>query len=110
MRRIAFALTVLAVMITVAAASYGRVEGPKPADILLAQQLLKERGFYSGPTDGLMRLGTQDAIRRFQRQSGLAMTADLDAETLLRLSEPAPAIPTVGTTIDSTPLTHLVKG
>jgi N-acetylmuramoyl-L-alanine amidase len=47
------------------------------------QQALKDKGFYSGPIDGMLGPKTRDAIRSFQQKNKLTVTADkaLDDET-----------------------------
>jgi peptidoglycan hydrolase-like protein with peptidoglycan-binding domain len=57
-----------------------------PDQIKEAQQQLKQKGFYQGQVDGKMGPETEAALRRFQQSSGLPVTAQLDQETLQRLS------------------------
>jgi hypothetical protein len=51
-----------------------------------AQQQLKSQGLYRGAVDGIMGPETQTAVMAFQRQQGLPQTAQLDQQTLSRLS------------------------
>ena len=51
-------------------------------DIEQIQQKLKAEGLYRGRIDGLVGPETQHALRAFQRQHGLRMTATLDPQTL----------------------------
>lgn len=55
----------------------GRV-GPS---VRLLQRALQERGFYRGPIDGDFGGRTQQAVRQFQRQQGLAVTGVVNAAT-----------------------------
>jgi len=56
---------------------------PDPARIKKTQQALKDKGFYSGPIDGVMGQKTRDAIRSFQKANNLHVTAEesMDDET-----------------------------
>lgn len=49
------------------------------------QEELKEQGFYSGEINGVKNADTIAAIRRFQIRSGLAVTGELDSQTLQAL-------------------------
>jgi len=62
------------------------VTTPKPAsDVLTAQQRLKDRGYYSGPVDGVIGPNTEAAVRAFQRDVRLTVTGVLDPPTLRAL-------------------------
>jgi peptidoglycan hydrolase-like protein with peptidoglycan-binding domain len=50
-----------------------------------AQQALKDKGFYSGPVDGVMSKTTQDAIRALQKSKNLNVTGNLDDNTAREL-------------------------
>ena len=52
--------------------------GSGPAGIAEIQRLLAARGYYDGAIDGLAGPKTRSAIRRFQRDSGLAATGVID--------------------------------
>lgn len=52
-----------------------------PEQIREAQQQLKEAGFDPGPVDGRLGQQTQQAIREFQKDSGLPQTGKLDEPT-----------------------------
>jgi peptidoglycan hydrolase-like protein with peptidoglycan-binding domain len=54
-------------------------------DVRQAQHRLRAKGFYDGPVDGVIGPQTTEALRRYQRRSGLAETAELDAPTQERL-------------------------
>jgi peptidoglycan hydrolase-like protein with peptidoglycan-binding domain len=58
------------------------------ATIRDAQRLLRSDGYYSGPVDGVDGPGTHAAIRRFQRDNGLAVTGRLTPRTLSTLGVP----------------------
>jgi hypothetical protein len=60
---------------------------PTPVpDVRTAQRQLKERGYYSGPVDGVMGPATESALRAFQRDRGLKATGRLDPVTMRTLS------------------------
>ena len=50
-------------------------------DVAAAQQRLKDRGYYSGPVDGVMGPRTAAALRAYQRDHGLSATGRLDSQT-----------------------------
>jgi hypothetical protein len=72
-----------------------RVQAPWPrhlqaldrAQMLALQTALNERGFASGTPDGLMGPATRGALRRFQRERGLAADGYPTLELLQRLQE-----------------------
>jgi hypothetical protein len=49
------------------------------------QQSLNDKGYNAGPTDGQWGPATEDAVRRFQRASGLPETGQLEQSTLSAL-------------------------
>src|SRR5262249_30720860 len=53
--------------------------------IRAAQQALNDRGYNAGPVDGQWSAATQDAVKRFQRASGLPETGELAPSTLSAL-------------------------
>jgi peptidoglycan hydrolase-like protein with peptidoglycan-binding domain len=55
-------------------------------DIRTAQQTLRDRGYYSGPVDGVIGPATYAALRAYQRDHGLRMTGRLDWSTARRLN------------------------
>ena len=56
-----------------------------PATVRAVQQALNDRGYNAGPVDGQWGATTQDAVKRFQRASGLAETGELGPSTLSAL-------------------------
>jgi len=54
-------------------------------EVRSAQQVLQERGFYSGAIDGIAGPQTEAAVRQFQESQKLEATGKLDDETLKRL-------------------------
>src|SRR4029077_3427210 len=56
---------------------------PNSDRVMKIQQALKDKGFYSGPVDGVLGPKRRDAIRSFQQANKLTLTADksLDDET-----------------------------
>jgi peptidoglycan hydrolase-like protein with peptidoglycan-binding domain len=59
--------------------------------IAKAQQALKDQGFYYGEVTGEKNTATGDAIRRYQIRNGLAITGELNDETLRSLQSNAAA-------------------
>ena len=55
------------------------------ARVRAAQQALMARGHNPGPIDGMMGPRTQQAIRAFQAQRGMAQTGALDNATVAAL-------------------------
>jgi peptidoglycan hydrolase-like protein with peptidoglycan-binding domain len=53
-----------------------------PAQVMQAQQALKQKGLYDGPVDGKVGPETRSAISQFQKQSGLRQSAQLDEPTM----------------------------
>lgn len=58
-----------------------------------AQQALRDGGFYYGPVDGTSGDETTQAVRRYQIRNGLAVSGQLNAETLRSLGINAPPPP-----------------
>jgi len=56
------------------------------SQIQQAQQQLKSEGLYRGTIDGVMGPETQTALTKFQREQGLPQSAQLDQQTLGRLT------------------------
>ncbi|MDD4146207.1 MAG: peptidoglycan-binding protein, partial [Clostridia bacterium] len=48
--------------------------GDRGPAVRFLQTLLRDKGFYTGPIDGVFDVRTQRAVRQFQRQQGLAVT------------------------------------
>jgi peptidoglycan hydrolase-like protein with peptidoglycan-binding domain len=46
-----------------------------------AQMVLRDRGYYNGPINGVLNTPTRNAIRNFQRDRNLQETGDLDFRT-----------------------------
>ena len=55
-------------------------------DIRVAQRQLRDRGYYSGPIDGVVGLVTEAALRAYQRDRGLKITGRLDSPTVRSLA------------------------
>jgi peptidoglycan hydrolase-like protein with peptidoglycan-binding domain len=64
----------------------GATQPASQSQIFQAQQQLKSAGLYRGAVDGVMGPETQTALVAFQREQGLPETAQLDQQTLDRLS------------------------
>lgn len=55
------------------------------------QEELRKRNLYFGDIDGVLNRGTIGALKRYQERKRLAVTGELDAETLRSLDVPAPS-------------------
>lgn len=53
--------------------------------IRFAQITLRDRGYYTGPINGVMNQAMRNAIRQFQRDRNLSMNDDLDLRTAREL-------------------------
>lgn len=67
-------------------------ELPKPASftatkvqIIQAQKLLKEEGFYSGTTSGILNPGTREALKKYQAANDLEETGAFNQATLEKM-------------------------
>jgi|GEM_PF-1393848 len=61
-------------------------EKPKPnALILQVQEALRDKGYRPGPVDGLMGRKTRRAIKKFQKDTNIAVTGRADKNTLIAL-------------------------
>jgi peptidoglycan hydrolase-like protein with peptidoglycan-binding domain len=54
-------------------------------DIKVAQKSLNDKGFDSGPADGLLGPQTRAGIRQYQKSENLPVTGLLDAKTAGKL-------------------------
>jgi len=52
------------------------------AQIKEAERLLSERGYWTGPIDGILDAGTQSAVIAFQKWNGREVTGELSANEL----------------------------
>ena len=75
-------VVLLAVLVTLA--SPAGAQDPA-ANVRDAQQVLRDRGYYQGPLDGVLSLELRRAIWQFQFDRGLLKTARLDAATIAAL-------------------------
>lgn len=55
-------------------------------DVQAAQRELRQRGYYTGPVDGVIGPQTTAAVRAYQRDNRLSVTGRLDARTARSLS------------------------
>ena len=76
--------------------------GASGDNVLAAQIMLTELGYYHGKCSGDYLEGTQSAVRRFQKYNGMKETGKLDAATWERLFSPA-AVHRDGSTPYATP-------
>ena len=76
--------------------------GASGDNVLAAQLMLTELGYYHGKCSGDYLEGTQSAVRRFQKYNGMRETGKLNEETWLRLFSPA-AVHRDGSTPFATP-------
>ena len=68
------------------------------------QQKLKELGFYTGAVDGDFGVGTENAVKAFQKQYGLEVDGKVGTQTMAKLTAAkATAKPTVSPTPKATP-------
>ncbi|HYY41625.1 MAG TPA: peptidoglycan-binding domain-containing protein, partial [Pyrinomonadaceae bacterium] len=51
-----------------------------------AQNLLKQRGWYSGAADGKLNPDTRAGLKKFQEAEGLKVTGTLNAVTLQKMN------------------------
>jgi peptidoglycan hydrolase-like protein with peptidoglycan-binding domain len=56
--------------------------------IMQAQTLLKQRGFYAGEMDGKLNPDTRAGLKKYQETEGLKVTGTLNAGTLQKMSIP----------------------
>jgi len=56
--------------------------------ITQAQNLLKQRGFYSGDADGKLNPDTRAGLKKYQEAEGLKVTGTLNAVTLQKMNIP----------------------
>jgi peptidoglycan hydrolase-like protein with peptidoglycan-binding domain len=54
-------------------------------DTKKVQETLRDKGFYTGPVDGVMGRQTRAAIRQYQQSENLPVTGHLDGDTAGRL-------------------------
>ncbi len=64
-------------------------EGQSSPLVPIVQNLLTERGFYTGPAGTIFDVETQEAVAWFQHAEKLSVTGILDPKTYCRLSEAA---------------------
>src|SRR5262249_31966667 len=115
MRRLVYLIVAAAAVVMIAAwgVSIGRIDpAHAPAlsrdDVRQARHRRQAHGLYDGKLDGVLGPATKDALRRFQRTSGLAETAELDPPTQERLAgaptdSGASGVPRAGTGADRAP-------
>lgn len=60
------------------------------ADVRKAQELLKQKGYYSGLVDGVNGPSTKKAVSAYQKDQGLPETGKLDEKTTGRLNSGTP--------------------
>lgn len=62
------------------------MSGPNdPATVTRVQEELKRRGYDPGPADGVLGPQTREAIKRFQKDSWLKQTGEVDTDLLVQL-------------------------
>jgi peptidoglycan hydrolase-like protein with peptidoglycan-binding domain len=62
-----------------------RVSAHDHGDTKKVQETLRDKGFYTGPVDGIMGHQTRAAIRQYQESEKLPVTGHLDSETAGKL-------------------------
>jgi peptidoglycan hydrolase-like protein with peptidoglycan-binding domain len=68
-----------------AAGPPGQVVFTSTESIRFAQMNLRDRGYYTGPINGVMNQATREAIRQLQRERNLTMNGELDLRTAREL-------------------------
>ncbi len=63
-------------------------------EVKAIQEALKERGIYNGSIDGKFGKGTQDAVKKFQKQQGLSADGICGPQTLKKLGISIGTLPT----------------
>jgi hypothetical protein len=58
---------------------------PNKSVVRQVQRKLKDKGYYRAGVDGVVGPRTRNALKAFQKDQGLAASAEFDAETLSRL-------------------------
>ncbi len=53
--------------------------------VIIAQKFLEKKGFYRGDIDGVLWIKTIQALKSFQKKSGLPVTGKLDKQSLKAL-------------------------
>mgnify|MGYP001952708915 CR=1 FL=1 len=62
-------------------------QGSRGDEVKLLQQLLKNKGYYSGSIDGIFGSGTKNAVVQFQRAAGLSADGIVGAKTWAALEQ-----------------------
>ena len=62
-------------------------EADRAALVKKIQTLLAEQGFDPGPADGLAGARTQDAVKAYQRENGIAATGQIDGALVAALTD-----------------------
>lgn len=90
----AFLIVLLTTTAVFAAASTEKVvkQGARGDDVTYLQRLLADAGFYAGPIDGIFGAGTANAVKEFQKQSGLPADGVVGQDTI-KFLERASAAP-----------------
>lgn len=80
----AFLIVLLATSSVLAAAPTDKVvkQGARGDDVVYIQKLLADAGFYAGPIDGIFGTGTANAVKEFQKQSGLPIDGVIGQDTI----------------------------
>ena len=71
---------------TNAAKTRGPVFRTSKDQIMQAQMILKQRGFYSGDATGKLDQPTRDGLKKYQGAEGLKVTGTLNAATLQKMN------------------------
>ena len=86
LKRIAF-IFMLIVSIQITCGLNIFVEAAQSHSVYEVQKKLNEKGYDSGPVDGIMGIKTREAIEKFQKDNGLSVSGKLDNETEKKLFE-----------------------
>ena len=69
------------------------VEATQSYSVFDTQKMLSEKGYDSGPIDGIMGIKTKEALKKFQEDNHLPISGKLDAETEKKLFDEKDTIP-----------------
>ncbi|MFW6230385.1 MAG: cell wall hydrolase [Halanaerobium sp.] len=61
--------------------------GDQGGDVAVLQRLLQDAGFYNERIDGLYGSNTESAVRKFQEETGIEVTGEVNQETLSHLPD-----------------------
>lgn len=75
---------VLLLMLCVSVSALSKI-GATGSEVVNIQNALKQKGYYTGATDGIYGTGTRDAVKKFQKDNGLTADGIAGSKTLAAL-------------------------